>query len=209
MKPMTPGVSRAARFRAYLAGVIVTAGLVGVAMRAWALQVDDGDRYRALADRQHAMRVAIPAPRGVVLDARGQPLAVSADADSIWANPREVHDVAGTADKLAAMIGGDAGLLEAKLAGDHRFVWISRHVTPELAKRVRDAHLPGVEVAREPRRWYPARAIAGPVIGRADIDGNGLDGIELAMNDVLAGKRAEIDALRDARGHKLLSDGVA
>ena len=39
---MTPGVSRAARLRAYLAGVVVTAGLCGVAYRAWALQVDEG-----------------------------------------------------------------------------------------------------------------------------------------------------------------------
>jgi cell division protein FtsI (penicillin-binding protein 3) len=212
IKATTPGVPRAARVRAYLAGLVVTAGLVGVGARAWGLQVDDADRYRALADRQHAQHVEIPAPRGEVLDARGRPLAISADADSIWANPREVRDLGGTAEKLAALLGesgGDAALLEGKLAGDHRFVWIARHVKPEIARRVRDAKLPGIEVAREPRRWYPARAIAGPVIGRADIDGNGLDGVELAMNDVLVGKRAEIEALRDARGHKLLSDGVA
>ena len=207
-KATTPGVARAARVRAYLAGLVVSAGLVGVGVRAWALQVDDGDRYRLLADRQHAQRLNIPAPRGEVLDNKGRPLAISADAESIWANPRDVHDVAGTADKLATLTGLDESMLEAKLAGDHKFVWLDRHVKPEVAKRVRDAKLPGIEVAREPRRWYPARAIAGPVIGRADIDGNGLDGIELAMNDVLTGKRAEIDAIRDARGHKVLADGA-
>ena len=207
-KATTPGVPRAARFRAYLAGLVVSAGLVGVGVRAWALQVDDGDRYRLLADRQHAQRLNIPAPRGEVLDNKGRPLAMSADAESIWANPRDVHDVAGTAEKLAALTGLDESALEAKLAGDHKFVWLDRHVKPEIARRVRDAKLPGIEVAREPRRWYPARAIAGPVIGRADIDGNGLDGIELAMNDVLTGKHAEIDAIRDARGHKVLADGA-
>jgi cell division protein FtsI (penicillin-binding protein 3) len=208
VKATTPGVSRAARLRAYLAGLVVSAGLVGVGVRAWALQVDDGDRYRLLADRQHAQRLNIPAPRGEVLDNKGRPLAMSADAESIWANPRDVRDVAGTADKLAALTGLDASMLEAKLGGDHKFVWLDRHIKPEVAKKIRDAKLPGIEVAREPRRWYPARAIAGPVIGRADIDGNGLDGIELAMNDVLTGKHAEIDAIRDARGHKVLADGA-
>src|SRR5947208_3463532 len=86
-----------------IVAALLTAGILGVAVRAWALQVDDGDRYRAMAERQHAMRVDIPAPRGDVLDARGRPLAVSADADSVWANPREVRDVAGTAEKLAAL----------------------------------------------------------------------------------------------------------
>jgi cell division protein FtsI (penicillin-binding protein 3) len=209
VKPMTPGVPRAARIRAYAASVVITVGLAGAAMKAWALQVDNGDHYRALAERQHAMRLDIPAPRGEVTDTHGRPLAISADADSIWANPREVRDVTGTAEKLAAILRTDAAMLEAKLAGDRRFVWLDRHVTPTIAKAVRDAKLPGVEVASEPRRWYPAKSVAGPVIGRADIDGNGLDGIELAMNDLLKGKRGAVKALRDARGRKMLSDELA
>ena len=209
IKPMTPGVPRGARVRAYLAGAVVTLGLVGVAFKAWALQIDDGAHYRALAERQHAMRLDIPAPRGEIVDVHGRPLAISADVDSIWANPREVRDVAATAEKLAALIQGDARLLEAKLAGDRRFVWLERHVSPELAKAVRDAKLPGIEVTKEPRRWYPAKSIGGPVVGRADIDGNGLDGIELALNDQLTGKHAAVTALRDAHGRKMLAGGLA
>jgi cell division protein FtsI (penicillin-binding protein 3) len=209
VKPMTPGVPRAARIRAYAASAVITIGLAGAAVKAWALQIDDGDHYRALAQRQHAMRLDIPAPRGEITDAHGRPLAISADAASIWANPREVRDVTGTAEKLAAIIDAEAAVLEAKLAGDRRFVWLDRHVTPAIAKAVRDAKLPGVEVTSEPRRWYPAKSVAGPVIGRADIDGNGLDGIELAMNDLLRGKRGAVKALRDARGRKMLAGELA
>ncbi len=208
IKPMTPGVPHAARTRAYAAGLVVTLGLVGVGYKAWALQVDDGDHYRAIAARQHALRLDIPAPRGDVVDAHGRPLAVSADADSVWANPREVRDVAATAEKLAKLIDGDASVLEGKLAGNRRFVWVDRHVAPDVAEAVRKAKLPGIEVAREPRRWYPGKSIAGPVIGRADIDGNGLDGIELAMNDVLTGNKSSVTALRDARGRKMLAGGL-
>lgn len=209
IKPMTPGIPHSARVRAYLAGAVVTVGLCGVAWRAWALQVNDGEHYKDLAERQHAMTVDIPAPRGDVIDAHGRPLAVSADADSIWANPRDVRDVAATADRLAKLTGEDAAVLEAKLAGDHRFVWIDRHVAPQVAKAVRDAKLPGIEVAKEPRRWYPAKTSGGPVIGRADIDGKGLDGIELSMNEQLLGQHGEGTALRDARGRKMFADGLA
>jgi cell division protein FtsI (penicillin-binding protein 3) len=208
-RPMTPGVPRAARVRAYLAGAVITLGLVGVAMKAWALQIDDGDRYRAIAARQHALRVDIPAPRGEVLDARGRPLAISAGADSVWADPRDVKDVTATAERLAALVGGDPGALEAKLAGNKRFAWIARHVRPEIARAVRAAKLPGIDVASEPRRWYPARTIGGTVIGRADIDGNGLDGIELSMNELLSGRRGAVTAVRDARGRRMLADGLA
>ncbi|HEV7554363.1 MAG TPA: hypothetical protein VGO00_02845, partial [Kofleriaceae bacterium] len=67
IKPMTPGVPPAARVRAYLAGIVVTCGIIGVAYRAWSLQVEDGERFRTLAERQHAITIEIPAPRGDVL----------------------------------------------------------------------------------------------------------------------------------------------
>ena len=207
--PMTPGIPHAARVRAYLAGVVVSLGLTGVAWRAWALQVDEGERYRVLAARQHELTVAIPAPRGDIIDALGRPLAISADADSIWANPREIRDVTDTADRLAKLIGGDPAALEAKLSGDRRFVWLDRHVAPELARAVREARLPGIEVSKEPRRWYPARTIGGTVVGRSDIDGNGVDGVELAFNAQLVGHRGGGLALRDVRGKRMFSDGVA
>ncbi len=205
---MTPGIPHAARVRAYLAGLVITAGLCGIAWRAWSLQVTDGDRYRALAAKQHALTVAIPAPRGDVIDGHGRLLAVSAEADSIWANPREIRDVTDTADRLARLLGGDAAGLEAKLAGGRRFVWLDRHVSPEVARAVRDARLPGIEVVKEPRRWYPARSVGGTVIGRSDIDGNGLDGVELAMNPQLIGHRGAGRALRDVRGKKMFADGL-
>jgi cell division protein FtsI (penicillin-binding protein 3) len=202
-------VARAARVRAYVAGAVVTFGLIGVAMRAWALQIDDGARFHAQAERQQELRVQIPAPRGDIVDAKGRALAVSTDVESIWANPHEVHDVAATAEALANMLGGDASVLEAKLGGDHRFAWIERHVSPEVARKVRAAKLSGIELATEPRRWYPLGAVAGTVLGRADIDGNGVDGVELALNDSLAGKGGNALALRDARGHRMLADGIS
>jgi cell division protein FtsI/penicillin-binding protein 2 len=205
---MTPGITHAARIRAYLAAAVVTAGLCGVAWRAWALQVEDGDRYRALATKQHELTVAIPAPRGDIIDARGRPLAVSAAADSIWANPREIRDVTSTAERLARLLSTDAITLESKLGGDRRFVWLDRHVAPELARAVRDARLPGIEVSKEPRRWYPARAIGGVVIGKSDIDGNGVGGVELAMNAQLVGRRGAGLALRDVRGKRMFADGI-
>ncbi len=209
IKPMTPGIPHNARIRAYLAGALITLALCGVAWRAWGLQVADGAHYRELADRQHGMMVNIPAPRGDVVDAQGRPLAVSADADSIWANPREIRDVTDTADKLAKILGEDASALEAKLGTDRKFVWLDRHVTHEIATKVRDAKFPGIWVAKEPRRWYPGGATGGPVIGRADIDSRGLEGIELSMDKQLVGERGEGQALRDARGRKMFADGFA
>ncbi|MBA2538610.1 MAG: hypothetical protein H0V17_03170, partial [Deltaproteobacteria bacterium] len=209
IRPMTPGIPRAARVRAYVVGAVISVGLCGVAWRAWALQIDDNDHYRALAERQHGTNVDIPAPRGEIRDVHGEPFAVSADVDSIWANPREIRDVTATADKLAEILGEDVSTLEAKLGTTRKFVWLDRHVSADVAEAVKKAKLPGIEIAREPKRFYPARTLAGSLIGRADIDGNGLDGIELAMNTQLTGTRGAGYAVRDARGRRTFADGLA
>ncbi len=207
---MTPGVPYAARVRAYLAGAMVTLGILGVGMRAWALQVGDTEKYQALAERQHEMAVRIPAPRGEIVDTHGRPLAVSADTASIWANPREIRDVTAAAEKLASLVPAlGAASLEEKLGTDRSFAWIVRRVTPELAVKIREAAVPGVYVAHEPRRWYPGKTVAGPIVGRADIDGVGVDGIELALNGTLTGTQGAGHALRDARGRRMFVDGMA
>lgn len=209
VKPMTPGIPHAARVRAYLAGLVVSLGITGVAWKAYGLQVEEGDHYRDLAERQHAMLVDIPAPRGEIVDAKGRPLAVSADVDSIWANPREVKDVTETAAKLAPILNADPTQLEAKLGADKKFVWLGRHVGKDVAKQIAELKLPGIELAKEPRRWYPSQKVGGTVIGRSDIDNRGLDGIELSLDKQLTGKHTASTAVRDARGHRMFADGMA
>lgn len=208
VKLRTPGVSPAARTRAWIAAGLVTALLGAVGWKAWGVQVADGARLREQAVRQHVHTVEIPAPRGAILDARGRPLAVSADAESVFANPRAVVDVAGTAERLARALELDVNTVEARLATTRHFAWVARHVTPEQAAAVKALKLKGVEVTREPRRWYPGRTSGGPVLGFAGIDGNGLDGLELAMDDLLTGERARFSALRDAKGKTMMADGL-
>lgn len=204
----TPGVPRAAHTRAYAAIVILTLALFGISVRAWNLQVASGDRFRDQAARQHAITVEIPAPRGAIVDRLGRPLAVTADADSVWADPREVHDVAETSEKLAKLLDSDVRLLEEKLGSDRRFIWLARKVAPEVASAIRAAKLPGIVVSSEPHRYYPARSIGGTLIGRANIDGHGIDGVELMMDKVLSGQRSRIAGLKDARGRAVLADGL-
>ncbi|HTJ42893.1 MAG TPA: penicillin-binding protein 2 [Kofleriaceae bacterium] len=207
-KPVTPGIPRAARTRAYAAAAFMSLLFGGVAYEAYALEVRDNPHYRELADRQHVRTYEIAAPRGAINDLRGRPLAVSTDADSIYADPREVVDIPGTAEKLAKILGLDQADLEDKLAGDKRFVWIARHVNSTQAGALRKAKLAGIGVTSEPMRHYPGGASGGPVIGVAGIDGKGLDGLELKLDTLLTGERAKLDAIRDVKGKVLLEDGL-
>jgi cell division protein FtsI (penicillin-binding protein 3) len=201
-------IGRVVTMRIYVAGAMLTLLFAGICYRAYGLQIGQVDKYRQLARRQHLRMVELPAPRGPIVDVKGRELAVTADTDSVYANPREVVDLAGTAESLAGILDLDVRALEAKLAMRRHFVWIERHVTTDEARRLRALDLPGIYFTAEPRRFYPGKELAGPVLGFAGIDGTGLDGLELQMNDALVGQKARFPALRDATGRVMMSDGV-
>ena len=68
--------------------------------------------------------------------------------------------------------------------------------------------LPGVAMTREPRRFYPNRALAATVMGHAGSDGGGLDGVELALDKTLRGTTSSVQGVRDALGREIAIDGA-
>ena len=75
------------RPRARRVGAVVVARLAQV-------QIAQGSRYRARAQRQQERRIEISGSRGSILDREGRELAVSVEASSVYAIP---DDVAGRA----------------------------------------------------------------------------------------------------------------
>ena len=74
---------------------------------------------------------------------------------------------------------------------------------PELTEQIRALELRGVGVDREPRRTYPAGKLAAPLIGFANIDGQGVRGIEQVEDEWLRGEARSVRVERDARGRAL------
>jgi cell division protein FtsI (penicillin-binding protein 3) len=81
------------------------------------------------------------------------------------------------------------------------FVYLARGLEPKDAQRVRDLGLVGVGVMSEPKRVHPGGDLAANLIGSTSLDDRGgmtgAGGVELAWDDVLAGRdgvsRAEVD----------------
>lgn len=202
--PKRAAVSRGVRRRLALASGTLCLLLAGIGYRAYSMQVVDNAHYRELANRQHLLTVEVPAPRGPIYDRRGVELAVTADARSVWANPREIHDVGRTADLLAGVLELSPLRLEERLTADRYFVWVERHIEVDEIEAIERLDLPGVDLTSEPRRYYPGERLAGPVIGFANIDGRGLDGVELSMDDLLRGHRGTVSGIRGADGKLVL-----
>jgi len=179
----------------------------GIVARLWQLQIVDYEIYRQRAEGQHHRRVVLQPPRGTIYDARGRELALSVDVDSVWADPSQIEDAAGIARALGEVLDLDVRKLAESLSSDREFVWIARQLDRPQADEVRQLRLEGVGFLKESKRYYPMREVSAQVLGFAGRDNKGLEGLEQAYNDVIAGEAAERQVLRDARrGTVLLPD---
>ncbi|MDH3819055.1 MAG: penicillin-binding protein 2, partial [Myxococcales bacterium] len=200
------------RARIALLGACVMSVALLVIVRAFHVQIATGDRLREMAEDQHLRHLRVSPRRGAIYDRHGAELAVSADVDSVYANPRRLkameQDPQTVARRIAKILDVDYERLAKRLAADRYFVWIERQVTPNEATRIRELDIPGIELMTEARRYYPNRHLAAHLLGFADIDGRGIEGIELAYEDRLRGSDRRVEAIRDRRGHVVFADDM-
>jgi len=173
--------------------------------RAVYLQVLDKDFLNKQADTRHLRTEKISAHRGTITDRNGEPLAISTPVDSIWANPKELAPAFDRVPKLAAALGLDPDLLMRRITRsmDKEFLFLKRHLSPDRAQEVLALNLPGINVQREYRRYYPAGEVTGHLIGFTDIDDAGQEGLELAFNHWLAGESGAKRVLKDRLGRSV------
>ncbi len=176
-----------------LAIVMVALGAVMI-IRLVSLQVLHPERYVEHGESQRIRTQALPGERGAILFRDGEELAVSSPRESIWADPRLIEDPEGTAAQIVALAGGDVDQLSRRLAnGEAKFAWLARQLDDETSTKVLALELPGVYSTREQARLTPSGAsVARAILGRTDIDGNGLSGLEAQYNDILTGEEGRI-----------------
>ncbi len=207
LKPTEPP-TKWVRLRVVLLGVCFFSGLLATFGRAVNLQVHQTEKLKGLAEDQYVRDIEIPARRGDIFDRRGVALAQSVDVDSIWLDPSMLTDEKAAAKALARVLGVDQKELFERFTKGRRFVWVKRQVSPAEVAKVKELALPGLGFTKEPRRFYPQRELAAHVIGMVGTDAHGLDGLELAFEDELSGDRVKREGFRDAKGRKLMTNGL-
>ncbi|HET7482837.1 MAG TPA: hypothetical protein VFK89_08250, partial [Actinomycetota bacterium] len=177
-----------------------------VAGRLFVLQIVEAPAYAKLAAAQRQRVVTFPARRGSVFDRYGDPLAISVDLQTIYADPSLVDNVSAEASQLSSVLDisqADAvKALTGTIPGD-RFEYIQRQVEPKLANKVKALDLAGVYMKPESKRYYPGGDLASHVLGFVDIDGNGLEGVEAQYDSILQGKAGRMTLEQDPTGRAL------
>jgi len=179
-----------------------------VAGRAFQLQVLQGEKLKRLGERQHLKEWIVLPKRGAVMDRTGEPLALSLEAQSVYARPHRIHDPETVSRSLAKILNLDVVEVNQKMTSDKPFVWIKRQIGPQEAEQIQALSADGVGMFYEPNRYYPQGQLAGQVLGFVGRDSEGLDGLELHYNDYIRGEAGSSVIERDALGRRVLVQGV-
>jgi cell division protein FtsI (penicillin-binding protein 3) len=202
LTPPPSARERLVRLRLMLVTLSACLWVLVIMVRLVQLQVLGRAFFERQAARQSERTINLDPRRGAIVDRNGHPLAVSVDAESIYAVPQDIEDAAGTAAALGRALSLDAAArkdLQALLEKTRAFVWVRRKVDPAVARAVRGLQLDGVGFLTENRRYYPQRELAAHVIGYVGLDNTGMSGIEYAFETAIRGHAQKILIRTDAR----------
>ena len=194
----------------FIVGMIAL-GFVGLGLRAAYVQVVGNEFFQRQGEVRFARTLELPANRGRILDRNGLILASSVPAASSWAIPEDVaHDdpqVRAKLKELARLMGMPLKDLMGKLADeDKTFVWIKRQLDWDLGQQIVGMGIKGIYLRKEYKREYPEGEAAAHVVGFTNVEDKGQEGMELAFNDLLAGKPGSRRVIKDRLGRVV--DGV-
>lgn len=198
--PQTSSQLALPAWRSRLLFALLLLGMLALFVRAIYLQGIHNDFLQQKGDARYARVIEVPAHRGMITDRNGEPLAISTPVESVWASPAEVVIDLRQLMNLARALGMKPEALRDKLRARRDFVYLKRQLPPEQARKVSALNIPGVSLQREYKRYYPAGEVTSHLLGFTDVDDNGREGIELALQDTLGGKPGSQRVIKDRRG---------
>ncbi len=197
----TTGLVALPPWRSRLLFVLMLSGLCALIVRAVYLQGIHNDFLQRKGDARSSRVIDISAHRGMITDRHGEPLAISTPVESVWVSPRDVEVTAQQIKQLAQIMGMDAGEVKNRLSDSSRdFVYLKRQLPPEQAAKIVELGVPGVSLRREYRRYYPGGDVTAHLLGFTDVDDNGQEGLELALQGQLGGKAGSQRVIKDRKG---------
>lgn len=191
---------RGIQIRIRIFGLLFIAIFLVIAGRGYYLQVVQAPQLQDRADQQRQRIVELAPQRGTIVDRNGEPLAISLDTKSLYADPIMVKQPEKVAGQLAELLKVEKKELFSLLSSKKRFVWLKRKLDPEVAEQVRALKIAGLQFVPEHKRFYPQSGVGAHVVGFTGLDPRGLEGVELEYDQVLQGESGRLLSQRDARG---------
>jgi cell division protein FtsI (penicillin-binding protein 3) len=124
--------------------------------------------------------------RGNILDRNGNILAISMPTWSLYKNKNKIYNLEYTHDELFKLIPSIDKVKLTKILNEKKsFQYISRHLSPKIAKKINKLGEPSLNFQKEYLRVYPYNDQISHVVGYLGTENDGLAGVEKKYNSIL------------------------
>ncbi len=194
--------------RLFFVAFVCTAPLIPIFWRMYTLSVLDGSKFvDQVRDITCGQSVKM-AYRGPILDRNGAALATSVQANRVSKSGRDYQYDPADAEGLAPYLLIPVDALDARLKeGKGRFGWLAKDISVDAARAIERARIRGIDVHQDQMRSYPHGSLAAHVVGFSGADAQGLEGVELALDDKIRGEAVSVEVCTDAHGRARLDAG--
>ena len=128
--------------------------------------------------------------RGPILDRNGRVLAIQTQLSSVTVWKPELDDSEAAISILSDILDMSFEAIRDIFSSGRSFSYIKRKVSERENKAITDAKsegfLSGIYLQKEYDRTYPEQELASHVLGIVGVDNEGLEGLELVLNDLLS-----------------------
>jgi cell division protein FtsI (penicillin-binding protein 3) len=224
--------ARVDMWRYYLMWGIVIFCFLALVGRAFYVQIVNHDFLQNKANANILRTETVKAMRGVIYDRNGVPLAISTPIMKIVIDPRDYFENKKLYDEiteelkkdpnnrklkrqlpdknldlneLADAVGMDRAELIKKLNARprSRYLVLKKEVPPQQADLIAKRNFQGVYAEKNYKRYYPQPQPNAQIIGLTNSEGSGIEGLEMQLNERLAGTDGQQQIIRDKRGNRV------
>lgn len=211
---MKPPVSARTLKRSSAMAIFLLLVFLFLACRIFAIQVFDFDRYQKKVLDQLTTESPVRAERGGILDAAGRVLAANRTVYRISLFPNVITSSGTDTEKLVSGLCTAVEGLEPDKVREHlsHQTDLERTVVRSVDRATADKVLTFIAennyyemltVEAVSERYYPYGSLASHVLGFTGSDGQGLYGLELQYDKMLAGQNGAYITARDSTGNRL------
>ncbi|MDZ7744218.1 MAG: penicillin-binding protein 2 [Candidatus Saccharibacteria bacterium] len=189
------------RIRVWYVLLLLVFGLLVV--RLFYIQIIQHDHYKTAAQHGQLREYEIPAERGVIeaySNGERVPIVLNETKYTLFADPAFIEDHDQAAIEIQEIIGGDANEYKQKMTADSRYVILAKKLDKDTKKTIESLDLKGIGLRDAVYRTYPQGKLASQSLGFVNDEGEGVYGVEQALNEELSGTPGMLRAITDAQG---------
>lgn len=188
------------RKKIFILAVLLLFVLVFLVGRLGYLMIAKSEYYLEKAENLHDRERSIKARRGIIYDRNGVELAGNTPVCSVSVIHSQIKDEDEVVEALCKTLDLDEAEVRKKVEANTIREKIKSNVNKDIADTLREMDIDGIMIDEDYKRYYPYDDLASKVLGFTGADNQGIVGLEVQYDDILAGTPGSILTLTDANG---------